>query len=57
MPAQQERPALTFIASEMSEESNDLHGLAQPGLVCQDAIEVLAVQLGQPVQADLLVVS
>lgn len=49
--------ALTFITSQVRKESDDLHCFAQASLIRQDAVEMLPVELGQPVQTDLLVIS
>lgn len=41
----------------MGEVGHSLDSLAQTGLVCQNAVEVFSVQVSQPLDAHLLVIS
>ena len=53
----QMRPPHTMPTCQMGQQGNGLYGLPQTHLVCQDAVELAVMHGGQPVQADMLVLT
>lgn len=51
------RNKITFLAGQVSHVSDSLHSFAEACFVCQNSIEVLLVQVDEPVHTDLLIVS
>lgn len=47
----------TLVAGQVSEVSHSLYGFAEAGFICQDAVEVFAVEVCQPLHSYLLVLS